>query len=248
MGNMRAFSCILLVFFASALQAQEKPAPSAFEFFESRIRPVLAEHCFSCHGPKKQKAGLRLDTAAHFFKGTETSQIVVKGKADKSLLIRAIRQTGDIKMPPNGKLSERAIADLTAWVNIGAPWPKDGSQIVQPESWKSHWAFQPVRKPEMPALKDGAWPASPIDRFIRSGLEKKGLQPNPAANRRTLIRRASFDLIGVPPSAEDISAFEADASPNAFAKVVDRLLASPHYAERWCRHWLDIAPYAHTKL
>jgi hypothetical protein len=243
----RLWFVLLLLTPDTVVQAQDKTAPSAVEFFETRIRPVLAENCFSCHGPKKHKAGLRLDNAAHFFKGSESGPIVVKGKADKSLLIQAVRQKGDLKMPPNGKLSARAIADLVSWINMGAPWPKDGSQIVEAESWKSHWAFQPVRRPDLPAVKNNSASISPIDRFILAGLEKKGLQPNPGADRPTLIRRATFDLIGFPPSAEDIAAFEADDSPHAYAKVVDRLLASPHYGERWGRHWLDIARYADTK-
>jgi hypothetical protein len=231
----------------SGVMGQEKTPPSAIEFFETRVRPVLAEHCFSCHGPKKQKAGLRLDSAGHFFKGSEFGPIVVKGKADQSLLIRAIRQVGDTKMPPKGKLSDRAIADLTAWVNMGAPWPKDGSQVVAEESWKTHWAFQPVRKPELATVNDKAWATSPLDAFILTALKKKGIRPNPPADRRTLLRRATFDLIGLPPTVEEIAAFEGDSSPGAFAKVVDRLLASPHYGERWGRHWLDIARYADTK-
>ena len=240
-------SCCLLVLSTPAVKAQEKPPRSAIEFFETRVRPVLAEHCFSCHGPKKQKAGLRLDSAGHFFKGSEFGPVVVKGKADQSLFIKAIRQVGDTKMPPKGKLSERAIADLAAWVNMGAPWPKDGSQTVADENWKTHWAFQPVRKPELPAVKDFSWPATALDRFILASLEKKGIKPNPPADRRTLIRRATYDLIGLPPSADEIAAFEADSSPEAFARVVDRLLSSPRYGERWGRHWLDIARYADTK-
>src|SRR5712691_10148572 len=139
MGKVWPICSFLLVLAPAGVKAQEKTPASAIEFFETRVRPVLAEHCFSCHGPKKQKAGLRLDSAGHFFKGSEFGPIVVKGKAEKSLLIQAIRKVGDTKMPPNSKLSDRAIADLTAWVNMGAPWPKDGSQVVANDKWKSHW-------------------------------------------------------------------------------------------------------------
>jgi cytochrome c551/c552 len=153
MGKVPALSCFLLLFFTPVLPGQEKPS-DGIDFFETKIRPVLAEHCFSCHGPKKHKAGLRLDSAAHFFKGSESGPIVVKGKAEKSLLIQAVRQKGDVKMPPNGKLSDRAIADLVAWINMGAPWPKGEKATISDEKWKTHWAFQPVQKPELPAMKD----------------------------------------------------------------------------------------------
>jgi hypothetical protein len=235
-----------------AQQAKRSAAdPKLIEFFETRIRPVLAEHCFSCHGPKKQKGGLRLDSAAAMLKGSDSGPIVIQGQVEKSLLIKVIHYDGDVKMPPKKKLPERAIADLTAWVKMGTPWPDSGNSRATTgpdvDSWKSHWAFQRVGAPAPPATPGSTWPLTDIDRFILAGLAKKELEPNRPADRRTLIRRATFDLIGLPPTAEEVAAFEADASADAFAKVIDRLLASPHYGERWGRHWLDVARYADTK-
>jgi mono/diheme cytochrome c family protein len=218
------------------------------EFFESRIRPILAEHCFSCHGPKKQSAELRLDSRAALLAGNEDGPVIVVGEPEKSRLIHAVRRSGKLKMPPKEALPAQAVADLTAWVKMGAPWPE--TKVAGPiadDAWKKHWAFQPVRTPAVPNVRDGAWPLTAIDRFILAKLEEKGLRPSPAADRPTLIRRATFDLIGLPPTPEEVAAFEADRSPDAFAKVVDRLLASPHYGERWGRHWLDVARYSDTK-
>ncbi len=231
-----------------------RPAPSLpaeqAEFFEKRIRPVLAEHCFECHGPKKQQSGLRLDSLAALLRGTDEGAIVVKGEPEKSPLIRALRYQGEPRMPPKGKLPDAIISDLTAWVKMGLPWPDATPNVAQAKhagDWKSHWAFQPVRHPQLPKVKSAAWGRTPIDRFILAALEERHIRPNPPADRRTLLRRASYDLIGLPPSADEIAAFEADKSPDAFAKVVDRLLASPRYGERWGRHWLDVARYADTK-
>jgi hypothetical protein len=222
------------------------------EFFESRVRPVLAQHCYSCHGAKRQRAGLRLDSREMLLKGAEDGPVVVPGQPQSSRLLRVIRQEGEIKMPPNVKLSARAVDDLTAWVKMGAPWP-EATQSGQPslaagaEQWPQHWAFQPIHRPRVPPVQDTEWVVTPVDAFILGALEAKGLKPAAPADRRTLLRRATFDLIGLPPSAEEITAFEADPAPDAFAKVLDRLLASPAYGERWGRHWLDVARYADTK-
>jgi hypothetical protein len=187
-------------------------------------------------------------------KGSDSGPVVVPGSPDKSLLIKAIRYDGDVKMPPKGKLPAEEIEALTTWVKLGAPWPEAKRAVAAPgaasadsESWKKHWAFQPVRKPAIPKVKDLTWAASPIDRLVLARLEAKGLSPSPAADRRTLIRRATLDLIGLPPTLEEVEAFEQDPSPDAFAKVVGRLLASPRYGERWGRYWLDVARYADTK-
>ncbi len=231
--------------------AAKSPPPSAaaVEFFESRIRPVLAENCFSCHGPQKQRGGLRLDSAAGVLKGGESGPAVVPGHPEKSLLLQAVRQGGELKMPPKGKLSERVVSDLAAWVKMGAPWPHGGSAgpDTAAEAWKKHWAFQPVKKPAVPRPASLPAEASPVDAFVVAALEAKGLSLSPPADRRTLLRRVSFDLTGLPPTAAEVEAFEKDTSPDAFAKVVDRLLASPAYGERWGRHWLDVARYADTK-
>jgi mono/diheme cytochrome c family protein len=231
----------------------QAPSAQAAEFFEARIRPVLADNCFSCHGPKKQRGGLRLDSAAGLRKGGESGSVVLPGHPEKSPLIQAVRHAGERKMPPEKKLPPQAVADLSAWVRMGAPWPESETAAQQPDpadAWKKHWAFQPVKLPTVPEMPGLPPDASPVDAFLEAKLRTKGLSLSPPADPRTLIRRVSFDLIGLPPTAEEVEAFVAEytAKPQAaFAKVVDRLLASPHYGERWGRHWLDVARYADTK-
>jgi hypothetical protein len=223
--------------------------PQVVEFFENKIRPVLVENCFRCHGAEKPKAGLRLDSREAMLKGNESGPAIVPGHPNKSLLIQAVRHTGDIKMPEKGKLPDEAIANLTEWVKVGAPWP--GSAVsakgANDEAWKKHWAFQPVGSPALPFTQHQDRVQTPVDAFILHELEKRGLMLAAPADRRTLLRRATFDLIGLPPTPEEVEAFEADKSPEAFARVLDRLLASPQYGERWGRHWLDVARYADTK-
>jgi hypothetical protein len=234
-----------LGWFASPASAGD-PAPTQEQvrFFETAIRPLFAEHCLKCHGPEKQKAGLRLDTREHLLKGGDSGPVIMKENAKRSLLIRAVSYLDDeLKMPPNKKLSSRQIADLTRWIQMGAPFPPNASTTTN-QSGRDHWAFRAPVDPPIPPVKNRAWPRSSLDHFVLAQLEAKGLQAAPAADRRTLIRRATFDLIGLPPTPEEVDAFLADRSPRAFAKVVDRLLASPHYGERWGRHWLDVARYA----
>ena len=223
------------------------------EFFEAKVRPVLSDHCYSCHSTKaeKVKAGLLLDSRDGVLKGGDTGPSIVPGNPDKSLLITAIRYTdGDLQMPPKGKkLSDQQIADLTAWVRMGAPDPREATAAQK--NWQDpnakHWAWQSVSKPPVPSPRDGAWGQTPVDSFILAKLEEKGLKPNPIAERTALIRRAYFDLIGLPPTPEQVEAFVNDRSSKAFERVIDELLASPHYGERWGRHWLDTARYADTK-
>jgi mono/diheme cytochrome c family protein len=218
--------------------------PAALEFFEKKIRPVLAENCQSCHGPEKQKGSLRLDSAVAFNKGGESGPIVTPGNPDASRLIKAIRQTdADLKMPPKGKLTDAQIADLATWIKMGAPWPATAVANVSAE--KTHWAFQPVKSPPIPAMESQS--RNPIDAFIRAKLTEKGLALSPAVDRVTLIRRLTLDLHGLPPTPAEIDAFVNDPDSNADAKLVDRLLASPRYGERWGRHWLDVARFADTK-
>ena len=224
--------------------AQENPAaPDQLRFFETSIRPLLVDQCQKCHGPQKQKAELRLDSRARILKGGENGPAAVPGQPDKSLLLKAVRHVnGTPKMPDGKKLTDREIADLTRWVQMGLPYPESvTAPKADPKTW---WAFQSPRKPEVPKVVNATWPQSLLDHFILAKLEAKGLTPAFAADRRTLIRRATFDLTGLPPTPEEIDAFIKDNSTNAFAKVVDRLLASPHYGERWGRHWLDVARYA----
>ena len=223
-------------------------------FFENRIRPLLAENCYECHSAKakKLKGGLRLDDRDAFWKGGDSGVAIVPGDPERSLLIKAVRHTEkDLAMPPSKdgskKLPEAAIAGLVDWVKMGAPFPaSEFSNSKSPTANTSHWSFQPVQNPPAPAVKKTDWPRNSLDRFILARLEAKGGQPAPAADRRTLLRRATFDLTGLPPTPEDIDAFVADKSSDAFAKVVERLLSSPRYGERWGRHWLDVVRYADT--
>jgi mono/diheme cytochrome c family protein len=249
---MRIIGSIVSFVFAGAAFAAPPTTPQGVEFFEKNVRPLLVSKCQSCHGAKRQQGGLRLDSRAALLKGSDNGAVLEKGDPDKSSLLRAIRYEGDVQMPPKGKLPDEAIAHLTAWVKMGAPWPEDAvvkeghSQSVA-EVRRTHWAFQPVKKPNPPTVKNADWIKTPLDAFVLAKLEAKALQPSPMADRRTLIRRLTFDLHGLPPTPREGADFENDRSPDAYARLVDRLLASPRYGERWGRHWLDVARYADSK-
>lgn len=228
-------------------------ADNANDFFEQKIRPVLVEHCYACHSTqtKKIKGGLRLDDREHLRKGGASGPAIVPGQPNESLLIQALRYD-KLQMPPKRKLPDAVIADFAHWVTIGAPDPRTAhaaskAAAIDFPNARRHWAYQPLRRSAPPAVNDNPWLATPIDGFILAKLETNNLSPSPAADRRTLIRRAYFDLIGLPPSFAEVEAFAHDSAPDAFARIVDRLLASPHYGERWGRHWLDVARYADTK-
>jgi hypothetical protein len=236
---------VLATFLAAPCAAAE-PNAASVEFFEHKIRPVLAENCFSCHGARKQEAGLRLDSREGLLKGSDAGPVVVPSDPGKSKLIKAVRHEGRVRMPQGGKkLPADAIDSLTAWVKLGAPYPASAKPAVAVADARQHWAFQPVKAVEPPVCKE-AVPTS-IDRFVLAKLEAEGKSLAPPADKRTLIRRAYFDLIGLPPTAKEIDEFLADASPDDYEKLIDRLLASPHYGERQARHWLDLARYADTK-
>ena len=229
--------------------------PESIEFFESRVRPILVDRCFKCHGEKKQSNGLRLDSREAALKGGDSGPSLVAGKPDESLLVQAVAQThAELKMPPSGKMPDAAVATLRQWVAQGAPWPAvSGTTTSQTSATNAgpdpaaHWAFRPIKPVSPPRVKVGAGVQSPVDAFVIARLEAAGSTLSPRASKRTLIRRATVDLWGIPPTPEEVDAFEADRSPNAFARLVDRLLASPRYGERWGRHWLDVARYADTK-
>ncbi|PYM15114.1 MAG: hypothetical protein DME18_05060 [Verrucomicrobia bacterium] len=237
---------------AGAVDARRgQPALSreAIEFFEKKVRPVLTEKCYKCHsaGAEKIKGGLLLDSRNGWMKGGESGPVIVPGDPEKSRLIHAVRHTdSSLQMPPKEILPASQIGDLETWVRMGAPDPRGApvpsSAFRVPSS--RHWAFLPLRNSPPPGIKKKNWPRSPVDSFILAGLEKSNLSPRPPADKRTLIRRATFDLTGLPPKPEEIEAFLADDSNDAFAKVVDRLLATPQFGERWGRHWLDVARYA----
>jgi mono/diheme cytochrome c family protein len=233
------------------------------EFFEIRVRPVLATHCLECHGPEKQKGGLRLDGRDAMLRGGDAGRVVMPGKPEESLLIEAIRYQGEVQMPPKRKLKDEDVLALTEWVKRGAIWPEPRPSAAARSGMsatpaaietatpgeslltlnRALWSLQPVRNPAAPPVQNSARSRSPIDRFIGAELDKNGLKPAPPADKAILIRRASFDLTGLPPAPDEIDAFLRDDAPDAFEKLVERLLASPHYGERWGRYWLDVARY-----
>ncbi|MEQ1852370.1 MAG: PSD1 and planctomycete cytochrome C domain-containing protein [Chthoniobacteraceae bacterium] len=234
-----------------------EPTQKQLDFFESKIRPILADHCYKCHSIEagKAKGELTLDTKGGWEKGGETGKAIVPGTPEKSLLYTALTYKDDLRMPPTssgGKLSEQQIADIAEWIKMGAPDPRKeakkagGKLSGLTDSARSHWAYQPVTNPKVPVNKNQQWCRTPIDCFILQKLESKAMLPSPDADRETLLRRVSYDLTGLPPTFAEVTAFENDTAPNAFEKVVDRLLASPAYGERWARHWLDTARYSDT--
>lgn len=225
------------------------PGASDLAFFEAQVRPLLERRCYSCHSTAqgKVKAGLELDWKGGWEKGGDSGPALIPGAPDKSLLIKAVRYADpDLQMPPKGeRLSSAEVATLVSWVQRGAPDSR--TERSSGHDPKAHWAFKPVREPAIPSVKEPGWIATPVDAFILSKLEEVGLSHAPEADRSTLIRRLYFDLIGLPPSPEEVDAFVQDTSPKAWEDLVDRLLASPHYGERWGRHWLDLARYSDTK-
>src|SRR4051794_18028050 len=233
-----------------------EPSKEGVEFFEKHIRPVLADKCYKCHSAKseKLKGKLLLDTREGVLKGGENGAIVIPGNAEKSRLIVSLHYTDeDLQMPPKEQLPKETVQLFEQWVKMGAPDPRSGTSGAaakyEPYDWaeqKKFWSFQPVREPAVPAVKDSSGIVNPIDQFLQANYEAKGLHPVGPADRRTLIRRATYDLTGLPPTPDEVDAFLADDSPSAFEKVVDRLLASPAYGERWGRHWLDLVRYADT--
>lgn len=244
---------------AAASALADGPTAEQSEFFEKKVRPLLVEHCYSCHSATaaKLKGGLRVDGRALLIKGGDNGPAIVSGQPEKSRLIEAIHYKNvDMQMPPAGKLRDAAIADLTAWVKMGAPWPGDqGAEVVKEEfdlqkRKAAHWSWQPIKDVYPPAVKDEAWSRANFDRFILAKLEDKGLTPAKQAEPLVLLRRIYFDLVGLPPTVEQIAEFEREwnATPQAaIEKVVDKLLSSPQYGERWARHWLDLVRYAESR-
>jgi hypothetical protein len=245
------------------LPADDDITPADREFFETKVRPLLVERCHKCHGADKQEAGLRLDARESILAGGDTGPALVPGKPDESELIRAIRYEPDgYQMPPDAKLPEADIATLTRWVERGAPWPGSeaatavADEAVDLAERARRWSFQPLIKPALPQFSPpdapgirsapADWCRNPLDRFVLAKLLDHGLMPAPAADRSTLLRRAAFDVLGLPPSPEQAAAFVADGTPEAYERLVDELLASPRFGERWGRHWLDVARFAES--
>lgn len=221
------------------------------DFFENRIRPLLVRHCIECHGPAKSENGLRLDSRSAILTGGDSGPAAIVGAPMRSLVIRSVSHSGDYDMPPNQKLADQELADLSQWVAMNLPWPDNNSELKEltlaekiDNHRRHHWAFQPVISPSVPEAKQST--RSVLDRLVLANLETKKLAMSPRADRRTLIRRATFDLTGLPPTFEQVEQFTKETSPDAYEKLIDRLLASPAYGERWARHWLDVARYADT--
>ncbi|QDU09932.1 DUF1553 domain-containing protein [Gimesia aquarii] len=249
-----AFGFFTVVFAPMALPGAEGTDLKQEAFFEKHIRPLFINRCYDCHSEDSVESGLRVDSLSGLLKGGDRGPAIVIGKPKESFLISAVNHSGQVHMPPKEKLSQKEIRDLTEWVRMGAVWPNskpivhtqtnqsDGPLFSQKE--KEFWSFQSPKRPEIPKVKNRGWAKSPIDFFVLSRLEQEKASPAKPADKQTLIRRATFDLIGLPPTREEVEQFLKDDSPDAFAKVIDRLLASPRYGERWGRHWLDVARYA----
>jgi hypothetical protein len=239
-----------------AVAADEQPTPEAIAFFETKIRPVLVEHCYKCHSAAALEADnlqseLVLDTREGIRKGGESGPAIVPGDVKASTLISAIRHES-FAMPPKSRLPKSVIDDFVKWVESGAADPRDGKKVeivrkdVDVAAGKKFWSFQPLAEAVPPEVKNAAWAKNEVDRFILARQKTAGIAANTMAERRTLIRRAYFDLWGLPPDPEDVQAFVSDESPDAYSQLIDRLLDGQHYGERWARHWLDLARFAES--
>ena len=240
--------CVLISFAGAA------PTPEGLEFFENKIRPVLAKNCYVCHSAeaKTRMGGLSLDTRDGIREGGQRGHAVVPSDAEASLILNALRYDGALKMPPTGKLSDEVVQDFTAWIEMGAPDPREAQTTatqqssIDLEQGRQYWAFQAPREQALPAVRDLAWPRGAVDQFVLAALEDRGLQPVPNASKPDLLRRATYDLTGLPPTVAELEAFMADNSDRAYSQAVERLLESDRFGERWGRHWLDVVRYSDT--
>ena len=248
--NVRIFSTLILLMGSHLVHAQ---SPDQLELFEKKVRPIFVENCQGCHNEKVKNGGLNLSSAEGLKEASAGGFFGAAAEPDKAIILQALSYEGRVKMPPQGKLAAEKVASIREWIGTGAPTPAVESAMgvravttrgVITEADKKFWAFRPIAHAAPPAVTSKDWPVNDIDRFVLANLEKNGLQPAPPAGKNTLLRRATFDLTGLPPTEKEIKDFLSDNSPNAFAKVVDRLLASPRYGERWGRHWLDVMRYA----
>src|SRR6056300_357356 len=250
---------IHIALLSSTLYGVAESRAEGNEFFEKKIRPVLAEKCYQCHSAKaeKLKGGIQLDHLQHILAGGDTGPAIEPGDAEKSLLIESIRYgNDDLQMPPKGKLSPEIVADFEKWINDGAVWPeepvpqRDGSGKEEvfdlQKRYEEHWSWRPVSKPRLPSIDQVDWPKAGADHFVLAKIEERDFRPAEAADRSTWFRRVHFDLTGLPPSREQWEEFLADDSADAKEKAVDSLLASPRFGEKWARHWMDLVRYAET--
>jgi hypothetical protein len=252
---------VVLCLITPTTAADEKPAvsldPAAVEFFEKKIRPLLVKSCYQCHSSKAEtiEGGLRLDSRDGWAKGGDSGPAIIPGKPDKSRLLKAVLyQDPDLAMPPENAIPKRDVELIRQWIAMGAPDPRTGLKTdagpksIDLQAGQRFWSFQPVSRPLPATVTNEGWVRSPVDRFVLARLESKGLQPTWSASRHELIRRASIDLLGLPPTPDDVDQFVQDTSPDAWERLIDRLLASPQYGERWGRYWLDVARYADDQL
>ncbi len=243
------FACL-----AFPLTTRAQSPQAELDFFESRIRPVLVAHCYECHGPEQDiKGGLRLDSRQGWEIGGDSGPAIVPGKPAESLLLQALNYDPNfVEMPPRGKLPENVVKDFETWIARGAVDPREGKIPDVPVAGataaraKNHWAYQLLRQSPVPEVQDAGWPRDSVDRFVLRSLEETNLHPGPDADRAVLVRRLSFDLVGLPPRPEQIDAVVNDASSDSIERFVDELLASPHFGERWGRHWLDVVRYGES--
>jgi mono/diheme cytochrome c family protein len=255
-GQLRrlAATTLLILIGTTASTALAADSDEGLRLFREKVEPLLKRECYACHAStaKELQGGLLLDSRQGILHGGDTGAAIVPGKSDESLLVQALRHQGDYAMPPEKpRLTESLIADVARWIDLGAPDPRTG-EVASPdqarlEQGRQHWAFQPVRRPPLPVVKNIAWLKSPIDAFILARLEERGWAPAPPASRAEWLRRVTFDLTGLPPTPADVISFERDAAEDAYDRVVDRLLASPRYGERWAQHWLDVVRFAETE-
>ncbi|HAW31415.1 MAG TPA: hypothetical protein DCY03_25470 [Planctomycetaceae bacterium] len=242
--------------FAVEATKPAEPSREGIQFFESKIRPVLVNECYECHSldakkNNKLEGELLLDSGPAMLKGGDTGATIVPGDPQKSLLMAAIRHES-FEMPPKNKLSDQVISDFEKWIQMGAPDPRDGkvpelkAEKIDIEKGRQFWSFQPLNQSPPPVSQNKTWGTNPIDQYILAKQEAAGITPNEMASRETLIRRVFFDLWGLPPEPADVESFVNDPDPEAYSKLVDRLLAGPHYGERWARHWLDLARFAES--
>lgn len=245
---LRTIALMAIAILVATDTRANEPSPEQIEFFEKQVRPLFAQHCNECHGEKKQEAALRFDSRAAFTKGSDSGPVFVAGNPDGSRLLQVLKfSDGDTQMPPKGKLPDDQIAVVRKWIEMGAPWPAEAAAIDTSLAVKNHWAFQTVKRPAIPATGSPTELKSPIDSFIAATLAEKQIHMSPPASKYDFIRRATIDLWGVPPTFEQVQEFQSDQSPDASERLIDRLLASPFYGQRWGRHWLDVARYADSK-
>ena len=226
----------------AAQQTNGEFTPEALRFFESEVRPLLHKNCAVCHSDSARTSGLSIASREAVLKGGNRGPAAIPGDASNSPLVKVVHYASELKMPPTGKLPPEDIAVLERWVEMGLPWPAPVKASA--DELAKHWSLQPVKRPGAPAVKNTSWGRNPIDGFVLAKLERKGIEPSARASKRTLIRRVTLDLLGLSPSPKEVEEFRADTRPDAYERVVDRLLESPHYGERWGRHWLDVARYA----